>query len=90
MLTVSLTPHRDFLPADTPDQRLFLMMKIKPQAEAAQSRPSTTFAFLIDTSGSMYENVGGMTKLEVVIQSLKKTITFRGFNSRRSHCFSSF
>jgi Ca-activated chloride channel family protein len=58
MLTVSLTPHRDFLPADTPDQRLFLMMKIKPQAEAAQSRPSTTFAFLIDTSGSMYENVG--------------------------------
>lgn len=74
MLTVSLTPHRDFLPADTPDQRLFLMMKIRPQAAAAQSRPSTTFAFLIDTSGSMYENVGGMTKLEVVIQSLKKLL----------------
>jgi Ca-activated chloride channel family protein len=71
MLTVSLTPHRDFLPADTPDQRLFLMLKIRPQAEAAQSRPSTTFGFLIDTSGSMYEDVGGMTRLDVAIKSLK-------------------
>ncbi len=74
MLTVSLTPHRDFLPADTPEQRLFLMMKIRPESEAAQSRPSTTFAFLIDTSGSMYEDVGGMTKLDVVIKSLKQLI----------------
>ena len=96
MLNVSLTPHRDFLPADTPEQRLFLMMKIRPQAEAAQSRPSTTFSFLIDTSGSMYEIVegnpqptgvtytsdgkqydqvtGGITKLDVVIESLKKLI----------------
>lgn len=74
MLTVSLTPHRDFLPADTPDQRLFLMLKIRPQAEAAQSRPSTNFSFLIDTSGSMYEDVKGITKLEVVIKSLKQLI----------------
>ena len=74
MLTVSLTPNRDFLPADTADQRLFLMLKIRPQAEAAQSRPSTTFSFLIDTSGSMYEDVKGITKLEVVIKSLKQLI----------------
>ena len=74
MLNVSLTPHRDFLPADTLDQRLFLMMKLRPQAEAAQSRPSTTFAFLIDTSGSMYENIGEITKLNVVTKSLKQLI----------------
>ncbi|MGK7942154.1 MAG: VWA domain-containing protein [Crocosphaera sp.] len=77
MLNVSLTPHRDFLPADTPDQKLFIMMKLRPQVDAAKSRPSTTFAFLIDTSGSMYEKAeeGGETsKLEVVIKSLKKLL----------------
>ena len=74
MLTVSLTPHRDFLPADTPEQRLFLMMKIRPESQAAQSRPSTTFAFLIDTSGSMYDCVDGTPKLDVVIKSLKQLI----------------
>ncbi|MDJ0511367.1 MAG: VWA domain-containing protein [Crocosphaera sp.] len=77
MLNVSLTTHRNFLPADTPDQRLFLMMKIRPQADAAKSRPSTTFAFLIDTSGSMYDKAGNgeeTSKLEVVIKSLKKLL----------------
>jgi Ca-activated chloride channel homolog len=59
MLNVSITPHREFLPADTPDQRLFMMLKLRPTKEAAQTRPSTTFVFLIDTSGSMYEVVAG-------------------------------
>ena len=75
MLNVTLTPHRDFLPADTPDQRLFIMLKIRPEAEAAQSRPSTTFAFLIDTSGSMYEEEApGLTKLDVAMKSLKSLL----------------
>lgn len=96
MLNVSITPHREFFPADTPDQRLFSQLKVRPQAEASQSLPATTFAFLIDTSGSMYEIVegnpqstgvtynldgkeyeqvtGGITKLDVVIQSLKKLL----------------
>jgi len=59
MLNVSITPHREFLPADTPDQRLFMMLKLRPTKEATQTRPSTTFVFLIDTSGSMYEVVMG-------------------------------
>jgi len=74
MLNVSITPHRQFLAADAPEQRLFIMLKIRPQGQAAQSRPSTTFAFLIDTSGSMYENVGGLTKLEVAMKSLKELL----------------
>lgn len=59
MLNVSITPHREFLPADTPDQRLFMMLKLRPTKEATQTRPSTTFVFSIDTSGSMYEIVAG-------------------------------
>ena len=59
MLKVALTSHREFLPADTPDQKLFLMLKLQPTKEVAKTRPSTTCAFLIDTSGSMYEIVAG-------------------------------
>lgn len=59
MLNVSLTPHREFLPADSPGQKLFLMLKLWPTKEVASTRPSTTFAFVIDTSGSMYEAVIG-------------------------------
>ena len=59
MLNVALTPHREFLPADTADQKLFLMLKLQPTQEVAKTRPSTTCAFLIDTSGSMYEIVAG-------------------------------
>jgi Ca-activated chloride channel homolog len=74
MLNVSMTPHREFLPADTDDQKLFLMLKIRPEGEANASRPSTTFAFAIDTSGSMYEAVGNTNKLNVAMQSLRKLI----------------
>ncbi|MGK7872579.1 MAG: VWA domain-containing protein [Xenococcaceae cyanobacterium] len=59
MLNVSLAPHREFLPADTPEQKLFLMLKLRPTQEVASSRPPTNFAFVIDTSGSMYEAVMG-------------------------------
>jgi Ca-activated chloride channel family protein len=59
MLNVTLTPHREFLPADSPAQKLFIMLKLRPTKEVANTRPSTTFTFLIDTSGSMYEVVAG-------------------------------
>jgi Ca-activated chloride channel homolog len=74
MLNVSMIPHREFLPADTDEQKLFLMLKIRPEGEANTSRPSTTFAFAIDTSGSMYESVGNMTKLNIAMQSLRKLL----------------
>ena len=59
MLNVTITPHREFMPADTADQKLFVMLKLRPNKEIANTRSSTTFAFLIDTSGSMYEIVAG-------------------------------
>jgi Ca-activated chloride channel homolog len=75
MLNVTITPHREFLPADTPDQRLFMMLKLRPTKEVSQSRPSTSFVFLIDTSGSMYEEIdGSSTKIDVVIQSLRTLV----------------
>jgi Ca-activated chloride channel homolog len=59
MLNVSITTHREFLPADTADQKLFIMLKVRPTKEVANTRPSTAFVLLIDTSGSMYEVVAG-------------------------------
>lgn len=59
MLNVAIAPHREFMPADAPEQKLFLMLKLRPAKEVAKTRPSTTFSFVIDTSGSMYEAVIG-------------------------------
>ncbi|MFM6138108.1 MAG: VWA domain-containing protein, partial [Sphaerospermopsis kisseleviana] len=59
MLNVTITPHREFLPADTPEQKLFLMLKMRPTQQVANSRPSTAFVLLIDHSGSMDEVVIG-------------------------------
>ena len=59
MLNVAIAPHREFLPADAPEQKLFVMLKLRPTKEVASTRPSTTFTFVIDTSGSMYEAVAG-------------------------------
>lgn len=58
-LKVEITPHREFLAADTADQKLFIMLKLRPTKEVANSRPPTAVSILIDTSGSMYEIVSG-------------------------------
>lgn len=62
MLNVSITPHREFLPSEQENQKLFTMLKLRPTQEVAKSRPSTSFVFVIDTSGSMREIVEGETK----------------------------
>lgn len=72
MLNVAITPHREFLPADAPEQKLFLMLKLRPTKDVASSRPPTTFAFVIDTSGSMYEVVDGE------VQRTGQTVTVDG------------
>lgn len=59
MLNVQIVPHREFLPADSSEQKLFVMLKLRPKKEVANTRPPTTFVFLIDTSGSMREVVVG-------------------------------
>jgi len=58
-LHFSITPSRELLSANSTEQKLFVMLKLQPFKEVAASRPPTTFAFLIDTSGSMYEVVSG-------------------------------
>ena len=59
MLKTTITSHREFLPADSPEQKLFVMLKLRPTKDVASTRPSTTFVFVIDTSGSMYEVISG-------------------------------
>jgi Ca-activated chloride channel family protein len=59
MLNVTITPHREFLPANAAGQKLFLMLKMRPTKEAASVNPSTAFVLAIDTSGSMDEVVTG-------------------------------
>lgn len=61
VLNFAITPHREFMPADTAAQKLFLMLKLRPTKEIAVTRPPTSFVFVIDTSGSMYEIVSGET-----------------------------
>ncbi len=61
-LLVSITPHREFLPADTEQQKLFVMLKLKPTKIVSNSRPETDIILLIDTSGSMFEVVVGAAK----------------------------
>lgn len=57
MLETSMAPHREFLLADTPGQKLFVALRLRPQAEAAAARPNLSVAFVVDTSGSMREVV---------------------------------
>lgn len=63
MLEVQMKPHRQFLMANQPGQKLFLALSLKPEGEAIQSRPPIAAAFVIDTSGSMYEIVAGKPRL---------------------------
>ncbi|MDB9538273.1 vWA domain-containing protein [Anabaenopsis arnoldii] len=62
LLNITITPHREFLPAEQAGQKLFVMLKLRPTKEVAATRPPTAFTFVIDTSGSMYEIVAGETR----------------------------
>jgi Ca-activated chloride channel homolog len=74
MLNTEIKPHRDFLPAESPEQKLFVLLKLQPAKEAATSKPPTAFTFAIDTSGSMYESIGNTTKIDIAIESLLSLI----------------
>jgi Ca-activated chloride channel homolog len=74
MLNTEIRPHRDFLPAESSEQKLFVMLKLQPAQEVSASQPPTAFAFAIDTSGSMYESVGNTTKIDIAIESLLSLI----------------
>ena len=74
-LNVGITNHREFLPANSGVQKLFVMLKLKPTKIASEVSPSTSFAFIIDTSGSMDEQVtSGKTKRDIVIDALQSLV----------------
>lgn len=75
MLHAELRPHREYLLAQSPGQKLFLALKLRPQEEAASARPQLSVVFVVDTSGSMREAVtGARTKIEIVVGALKELI----------------
>jgi Ca-activated chloride channel family protein len=57
MLETTIQPHREFLQANLPGQKMFIALKVRPKAEAANARPQLSVAFVVDTSGSMREVV---------------------------------
>ena len=61
MLQVDVRSHRPYLRASAGGQKLFLMLKLLPKPEAAQSRPGVRLAVVVDTSGSMREPAPGTT-----------------------------
>ena len=75
MLKVTITPHREYLPIEAAEQKLFVMLKMQPTKAVARSRPSTAIAIVIDTSGSMDEKVSQIkTKRDIVIESLQRLV----------------
>jgi Ca-activated chloride channel family protein len=61
MLNIDVRSHRPYLRASAGGQKLFLMLKLLPTAEAASARPDVSVAVVVDTSGSMREPAPGMT-----------------------------
>jgi Ca-activated chloride channel family protein len=60
MLNATVKPHRPYLRADAGVQKLFIMLKMAPSAEAATTRPRVDLALVLDTSGSMRERAPGL------------------------------
>ncbi len=58
MLDVKIIPHRSYLMSDTPDQKLFIELKLGTKLESVSNAP-LSIAFIVDTSGSMREIVSG-------------------------------
>ena len=56
VLDVKVIPHRNYLMADTPDQKLFIELKLGTKLESGPNLP-LSIAFIVDTSGSMREIV---------------------------------
>lgn len=57
MLDANIRPHREFLLAQTPGQKLFVLLSVMPDAQAQKARPNLSVVFVVDTSGSMREVV---------------------------------
>jgi Mg-chelatase subunit ChlD len=75
MLNLVLKPHRTHLKAQTTEpQKLFVMLRCIPERQVAQTRPPLALALVIDTSGSMRDEVDNTIKLERAIQAAHKLV----------------
>jgi Ca-activated chloride channel family protein len=71
MLKVNLKTHRKRLLADTPGQKLFVLLGIEAAGDSKE-REKLFVSFVLDTSGSMNEEVNNKSKIKIVVESLKK------------------
>lgn len=75
MLNIVLKPHRTHLKAQTSEpQKLFVMLRLIPERQIANARPPLALALVIDTSGSMRDEVDNTIKLERAIEAAHKLI----------------
>jgi Ca-activated chloride channel family protein len=75
MLNLVLKSHRTHLKAQTAEpQKLFVMLRLIPERNVAQTRPPLALALVIDTSGSMRDEVDNTIKLERAIQAAHKLV----------------
>lgn len=75
MLNIVLKPHRTHLRAQTDEtQKLFVMLRLIPERKIANARPPLALALVIDTSGSMRDEVDNTIKLERAIEAAHKLI----------------
>lgn len=75
MLNIVLKPHRTHLKAQTGEpQKLFVMLRLIPEKQIANARPPLALALVIDTSGSMRDEVDNTIKLERAIEAAHKLI----------------
>lgn len=71
MLKVNLKTHRKRLLAETAGQKLFVLLSLEAE-KIFEERGKLFISFVLDTSGSMKETVNDKSKIEIVIESLKK------------------
>ncbi len=75
MLNLLVKPHREYLKAQTAEpQKLFVMLRLVPERHVAQTRPPLALSLVIDTSGSMRDEVDNTIKLERAIEAAHKLI----------------
>jgi len=86
MLNIQLKPHRNALKSGTTEpQKVFAMLKLIPDAEAAATRPPLALALVIDTSASMQafadqEAAKSLAKNAAPVGNVVDGGTYKGYN----------
>lgn len=82
MIAVSLSPHREYLLANTPNQKHFVLLEASVDGQARTARARQSVVFAVDTSASMKERAAaGRTKLELVVEALENLLTSGVFSA---------